>query len=147
MLYQNQADTATETFSSISGETASFDTDLRVMSLYDIHYAVNDQENRRLIETLSYGCQYGGDLESPYSHVVSDSDEVIFLPREYTENHLNSSLGSNFRLEMDCDPSNPESNVVEIGEEPPENAEVIVRSVPVPLPYENITSARLYRWY
>jgi hypothetical protein len=48
---------------------------------------------------------------------------------------------------MDCVPGKKGSRKIEVGKKPPEGSEVIARSIPVPLPSGNMTTARLERWY
>jgi len=147
-LYQNQANTASESFESVTSEAASFNSDLRILSFYGVDYTMQGQENRRIVDAISYGCAYGGSGEDKLDHTVSGPDNTIFLPNIYTEDYLNQTISDDrYYLEMDCDPSEEDSKKLEVGEKPPNDAEIVARSIPVPLPYENKTKLRLLRWY
>jgi hypothetical protein len=63
------------------------------------------------------------------------------------ERYLNATLGNNYRFTLNCAPWKSDSRTIEIGGNPPEEAEVIARSIMVPLPAGNTTNARLERWY
>lgn len=147
LVYTNQIDTAQETAGSISSETASMYTDLYIRNVYGVDYLTEGQENRNLAEAMSYGCRYTEKGEKNFGHVVSDSEELSFFPQRFLEEYGNRTMRSNFFIEMDCDPGNESSRVMKVGKEPPTQADVIVRSIPVPLPQENLTHARLHRWY
>lgn len=139
--------TSTETAEAISSETASMYTDINIMSIYETDYVIQDQKNRRLVDALSYGCYAGNQGKDEFTHVVSEPDNVNFFPVRFLERDLNFTVTGNFRFEMDCAPWNESSEKIQVGPEPPENTDLIVRSIPVPLPEGNSTNARLYRWY
>lgn len=147
LIYTNQIESSQETATQVSSETFSFYTDLSILSVYTKDYVVQNQKNRRVVDTLSYGCYAGNEGEDEFSHIVSESEGLTFLPERFLERSLNSSIAGPYRFEMDCEPWNSSSKKIIIGEEIPENKDVVAKSVPVPLPEENLTQARLYRWY
>lgn len=122
-------------------------TDISIISIYELDYLVEGQKNRELAQAMSYGCKYTEKGEKDFSHIVSGSDQVVFYPEDFLEEYANETFTSNYFIEMDCNPANKSSRVIQVGNEPPETGEVIVRSIPVPQPRENLTQIKLYRWY
>jgi hypothetical protein len=147
MLYTNQIESSKNAASVIGDETSSMYTDQRILNSYHLDYVVQNQENRRAIAALSYGCIAGNQGDKRFSHRVSNYYSVDFFPREFMARNLNNTVIENYYFVMDCDPSNSTSQNVSIGSKPPKTGPVTVKSVPVPLPYENRTTARLYRWF
>lgn len=148
LLFQNQTNTSTQTAETVTSEITVVNTELQLLSLQNTDYVIDGYSNMDISEALIYGCMYGSEeeVEGEFSFMASETEPVMIFPRLYTERHLDRTLGTNYRLETRCSNADGERTLV-VGEEVPEDTEVTVKSLEMPLPNGNTTSIRLYRWY
>ncbi|MFB6174638.1 MAG: hypothetical protein ABEJ87_01535, partial [Candidatus Nanohalobium sp.] len=123
---------------------ASLNSQLRLRALFTRSYPVANGENMKIMTAVSYGCLYGK-KSNGYAFTISESDDVIIAPERFLQSYFNRTVGSNYRLEIDC--GNAADRSIVVGEEVPSDPSLVVSSeVSLPLAKSNRTEALLIRW-
>lgn len=140
-LYDLQTRTGAETVDALTDAGTAYEGHVILQNLHDLDLIVPHQANPDLVQVLIYACDYG-DEEEGYEYTVSPTAPIQFQTEEDIEAVLDETMHGSYYLDMECEGDRH----IQIGDEPPADAEILVAPVQVPLPRGGTTTAYLHQW-
>jgi len=142
-LFVTESGNQAENLETLITTDASYNAQLELRNLYERTIPVPREENIQMIDLITYGCKYGN-KSNRFEFTFSREQKINVKAEERIEKHLNNSLGSNYRMEVNCEKN---GRKMVMGTKIPEDADKIIASeVQIPLPSGNKTDMRLNRW-
>lgn len=142
-LFVTQSGNQAQNLRTMVTTDTSLNSQLRLRGLFTRSYPVAYGENMKISTAISYACLYGKKNDDR-AFTISKPREIVIAPERFLESYLNETISSDYRMEIDCGPT---SENLEIGEDIPDDADVVISSqIEFPLAKDNRSEISLMRW-